>query len=92
MALIRRADAETALHRTVSLDLGDALNAGLMVGNVPLIGGNARPLGELPGTFVIACIIGGGLHSHILERDADCLANASGASGYDRHSRHDSLS
>jgi hypothetical protein len=42
--------------------------------------------------LVVARVIGGDLHSHVLEGDADRLANAARSAGDDRHSSHENLS
>ncbi len=76
----------------LGFDLLHAFLAGIVIRNVPLVGGNSGALGELARTLVVAGVGGSDLHPHILERDADCLADAAGSAGYDRHSRHDSLS
>ena len=59
--------------------------------DVPFVGGDAGAVGELARALVIAGVIGGDLHAHVLERDADRLADAARAAGDDRHSSHDSL-
>src|SRR6185369_8415326 len=56
------------------------------------VSGDAGALGKLARTLLIARVIRRDLHSHVLEGDADRLANAARPAGDDRHSSHDSLS
>ena len=54
----------------------DALLARVEVGDVPFVGRDAGALGECARALVVAGIVRGDLHAHVLERDADRLANA----------------
>ena len=62
--------------------------AGFVVADVPLVGGNAGLAGEARRTRVVAAIVGGDVEPHVLEREADRLADSPGAPGHDRHARH----
>jgi signal transduction histidine kinase len=63
----------------------------LMVGDIEFVGLDPGALGKFAGAVVIAGIGRRDLHTGVLERDTDRLADPPRPPGYDRHSRHDSL-
>src|SRR5690606_39292786 len=64
------------VHRPeLGLDPRDAIDAGVEIGDVPLVGGDAGPLGEGARPVIIAGIIGGDGDAGVLQRDADRLAD-----------------
>jgi len=76
----------------VGFDLAHAFLARVIVGHVPFVGGDPGALGEFARALVVAGVIGSDLHSHVLEGDADRLANAARSAGDDRHSSHENPS
>ncbi len=81
------------LDRTViGLDLGDPGLGRFVIGDVPLVGGDAGLLGEGGGGLVIAGIVGGDLVAGILQGDGNRRANPARAAGDQSNSRHDSSS
>ena len=72
----------------LGLDLGDAVLTSGEIGHVPFERRNAGAVGEGLGALVVAGIIGGDGHAHILKSDADRFANAARSAGDDRHSSH----
>ena len=62
-----------------------------MVGHIPLIGCDARPLSEGIGALNIACVACSNGKTLIFEGDADCLTNSASAPSYNCDACHISL-
>src|SRR5690349_15306059 len=72
----------------VGFDFLYALLAGLKIGHVPFVSRNSGAFAEFARALVIAGIIGRDFHPHVLQRDADRLADTACSAGDDRHSSH----
>jgi hypothetical protein len=69
-------------------DLCAAIEARLMIADIPFIGPDARPLAEFAGPFVIAGIVGDNGRPCVFQREADCLPDAAAATRDDCDTCH----
>jgi hypothetical protein len=69
-------------------DLGDALGAGVVVADVPLIDGDARLDLELLGGGIVSGVVRGDAIALVLECDGDSVADATRAPGNNSDARH----
>ncbi len=72
----------------IGLDLGDALDAGVVIGDRPFVDRDAGLGLERGRRLVIARIVGGDLISFGLQRLGNRLANSPAAAGYQGYTSH----
>jgi hypothetical protein len=72
----------------LGLDLLHPGLAGVEVGDIPAVGGDAGAFGELAGAILVARIVGGDEQASIFQSQGNRLADAPGATRHNRHTRH----
>src|SRR5690606_33866881 len=70
-------------------DAGAAVEAGLMVADVPFIGGDAGPIGKFARPFVIAAIVGDDGDAHVAQLQRNGFPDAATAAGDDCDTCHE---